>query len=457
MPTAGDPATPSGKCSGRSLRFPPLTFLDEGEDVVVGRPDTDLYVVLPVDGAALLRRLRDGADPAEAAAWYAREYGEPVDLDDFVASLGELGLLADGPGPDADGAAAGPGAGGSPGTVRFQRLGAALFSPLAWLAYLAVVLAGVAAVVADPDLAPRHEHVFFSDSLVVVELSLFALQFPLVLVHELAHVLAGRRLGLSTSLRVSRRLYFLVFETVMNGLVSVPRSRRYLPMLAGMLADLVLAAALTGGAWLLRGPVADVGWLSGLCLALALTTLLRIAWQLYFFLRTDVYFLVTTVLGCVDLHGVTRQYLANAVNRRLGRTDRLVPEDGWHPRDRRAARWYAPLVVCGYALALGLLVVVALPIAWTFLSEAFGRVFLGEASSAGRFWDSALLLLLNGAQLGAAAFLAVRERRRTAYRGRHRAPRGRRARAHRADRAAPARRRAPVSPSVPTAPALEST
>ena len=36
-------------------------------------------------------------------------------------------------------------------------------------------------------------------------------------------------------------------------------------------------------------------------------------------------YLVTTVLGCVDLQTSARQYLANAVNRRLGRMDRLVP------------------------------------------------------------------------------------------------------------------------------------
>jgi hypothetical protein len=198
----------------------------------------------------------------------------------------------------------------------------------------------------------------------------------------------------------------------MNGLVSVPRAQRYLPMLAGMLADLVVAAAFTVAAWLLRGPVAEVPWAAGLCLALALTTLLRIVWQLYFFLRTDVYHLLTTVLGCVDLHTVTRQYLGNAVNRRLGRGHRLVPEDTWHPRDRRVARWYAPLVVAGYGLAIGLLVLVMLPIAWTFFSAAVGRVFLGEAASGAQFWDAAVLLALNVGQLVLAAVLALRERRR---------------------------------------------
>jgi hypothetical protein len=405
MPLLTELPSPQGNAGGPPLRFPPLTFLDDGEDVVVGRRDVDSYAVLPRDGAALLRRLQDGAAPGEAADWYAREFGEDVDIADFVDSLRELGLLQD-DGP--------PGDHPQPtAPVRFQRLGAAVFSAPAWAAYVALLLAAVTVVALDPHLAPRHQHVFFTDSLVVVELTLFVLQVPLVLLHELAHVLAGRRLGLRTEVRLSRRLYYLVIETVMNGLVSVPRAQRYLPMLAGMLADLLVVAACTVAAWLLRGPVADVPWAAGLFLALALTTLLRIAWQLYFFLRTDVYHLLTTVLGCVDLHTVARQYLGNAVNRRLGRTHRLVPEDAWHPRDRRAARWYAPLVVAGYALAIGLLVLVLVPIAWTFLSSAFGRVFLGEATSGAQFWDSAVLLTLNVAQLVLAGVLALRERRRS--------------------------------------------
>jgi hypothetical protein len=59
----------------RPLRFHPLTFLDDGEDTVVGRPDVDSYVVLPADGAALLRRLYGGTAPADAALWYAQQYG----------------------------------------------------------------------------------------------------------------------------------------------------------------------------------------------------------------------------------------------------------------------------------------------------------------------------------------------------------------------------------------------
>lgn len=434
MPLDTAPAA-SGVDKVSRVRFHHLTFLDEGEDVVVGRPDLDSYVVIPADGATLLRRLYAGDDLESASAWYAETFGESVDVDDFVDSLRDLDFLRtdedvpSGPRPagadseidppadqatDSDTRSTGP-------AVRWQRLGAIVFGRTAMIGYLAVVVAGVAVALANPAFAPHYGNVFFTGSLILIELSMFVLQFPLVLVHELAHVLAGRRLGLRTKVRLSRRLYFLVFETVMNGLVSVPRSRRYLPMLAGMLADLVMAAGFTVAAWLLRQPGDDIGLPSRLLLALAFTTLLRILWQLYFFLRTDVYYLISTVLGCVDLHTTSRQYLANIWFRLIGRDDRRIPPESWHPRDRRAARWYAPLVVLGYTLAIGLAVLVMLPIVWTFLSTAIERAFLGGADSSPQAWDALLVLGLNALQIAVAGVLALRERRTTRPRPRHRA------------------------------------
>ena len=71
--------------------------------------------------------------------------------------------------------------------------------------------------------------------------------------------------GLRTRLSVGRRLYYIVFVTEMDGLVTVPRRKRYLPMLAGMLTDLLVLAVLIlladvtrrpGGALSLAGDVA---------------------------------------------------------------------------------------------------------------------------------------------------------------------------------------------------------
>ena len=106
------------------------------------------------------------------------------------------------------------------------------------------------------------------------------------------------------------------------------------------------------------------GVAAGLCLALAFTTLPRIVWQFLFHLRTDVYYLITTVLGLDDLDAAARQRLRELV-RRPAATPRALGE-----RDRRAARWYAPLMVAGYALSVAMLVLVVVPLAAHFFGPA---------------------------------------------------------------------------------------
>lgn len=394
------------------LRFHPLTFLDDGDDVVVGRRDVDSYVALPPEGAALLRKLTEGATPPQAAAWFLESYGEPVDIDDFIATIGEAGFLATEPADDlVDEAAA-----GAVPAMRWQRLATAVFSWPAWLVYAGIVGAAIVACLDSPSLVPRHTDVFFTSSLLVIEVVLMAASLPLTLLHEFFHVLAGRRLGLRSRVRLGNRFYFLVFETVMDGLVSVPRRQRYLPMLAGLLADTVGLAGFICLAWLLRGPAAGMPGAeltANLAMALAFTTLPRMAWQGYFFLRTDGYYLVATVTGCQNLHEAgwwrLRTWLARLTGGRLGSD---VPgETLFGAADLRVSRWYAPLLLAGYALAVLTLVFIVVPLAWTFLGLAFSRAFGGAATSTAEFIDAAVILAITVGQVLLAGWLALRNRR----------------------------------------------
>lgn len=361
---------------GRPLRFHPLAFLEDGGEVVVGRSDIDSYGVFPTDGAALVRELASGRAPADAAEWYAETYGERVDMADFVATLEELRLVRSEQEPEAVGS----------GPVRGQRLGRALFSAPAWALFAAVLAASVGVCALDGRMLPRTGNVFFTESLVVVALAVFAGQLALTALHELFHVLAGRRLGIRSRVSVSRRMYFVVLETNLDGLAVVERRRRYLPILAGLVADALAVAGLTVIAYLTR----EWTVVSGLCLALAFTTLPRMAWQFYLFLRTDVYHLVATATGCVDLDTAARTLIANRANRLLGR--QLRDERALHPRDRRMARWYAPVLVLGYAWMVVVLVEVLVPLLV-------------------RFSDSLLLVALTVSQLAVALALRLRERR----------------------------------------------
>jgi hypothetical protein len=284
-----------------------------------------------------------------------------------------------------------------------------MFAVPAWLCYAAIVAAAVVAVTRDPGLVPRPQHVVFSDYRIIVLATIVIGQVPLVLMHELFHVLAARRLGILASVRVSHRFYFVVFETVLDGLAVVPRRRRYLPILAGMLADMLAIAGLT-----LAAAAFSESPLRGVCLALAFATLLRLGWQFCLFMRTDVYYLVAAAAGCVDLHTTARQLLANRVNAMLRRPSRIVDEAHWHPRDRRFAPWYVPLLILGYVGATVALLAIVAPLAWQVFGGAIEAVFIDGHRSPGQYWDSVAVLTANGVQIAAAAMIARRERHKRA-------------------------------------------
>jgi hypothetical protein len=360
--------------------------------------------MFPADGAALIKRLAAGSSPTEAAHWYAEEFGETVDMGEFLELLEEFEMLVrDGEEIAVD-----------TGPVRWQRLGRALFSPVAWVGYGLLVAGAVAVVVRRPALLPTYHDMFFTNSLVVLTLTLFVGQMPWILLHESYHALAGRRLGLASKLTIGRRLYFLVFETTLDGLVAVPRRKRYLPMLAGMIMDVLVISVLVLVAATLQGN--SVTHLIGqILLAMAFATVLRLTWQFYFFLRTDLYYLAITALGCVNLQVVARQMLRNRLNRLLGRTDRLIDEATWHPRDRQVGRWYSWLMLVGYVVALVLLVWQIAPAVIQIITIIIHKIVV--VHSLLNVGDVILFMILNFGELAVAGALAIhahRKRARTA-------------------------------------------
>ena len=400
MPTVADQGQDAAFDPSQPVPIHPLTYLDEGEEVTVGRREADTYVVLPADGAALLRRLEEGGSAAEAAEWYQQTYGDPVDMADFVATLTELGFVRE-PQEQAGTADGGP--------VRWQRLGRALFSPAGAVMALALLVAAVVEMLRVPGLAPRYNYIFFSRSMVLNGMVIAFGQIPLVLLHESAHALAGRRLGLRSHLSIGRRLYYVVFLTSLNGLVTVERRKRYLPMLAGMITDVLVVSVLTLVADLTRehGALTAVG---KMLLALAYFTLIRLAWQLLFYLETDLYYIAVTVLGCIDLQRAARRIAYNNLSRLVGRRTPRYDESEFHPRDREVARWYSWLIVFGYTASIGLLVLAVVP-ATTMVRLVFGRFLHPGQATTGGLIDSSAFVLLILAQITLLVWPSYRSRR----------------------------------------------
>ncbi len=380
--------------------FHPLTFIEERDGITVGRADIESYALLPEDGVALLRRLADGATAEEAAVWYERTFGESVDMADFLDTLRDLGFVR-----EAGEAVA------EPPKLRFQTAGRIMFSRPAWVVHLALLAAAAVVMVRHAELRPHAHNVFFTSSLIAVQVGVALFQSPAVLWHEWFHLLAARRLGLASRMSLGRRFYYVVVETQLDALRSVPPRRRYLPMLSGMLADLLLFSVLV---LLAAGDLSGgLSWPGRLALAVAYTVLLRLAWQFYVFLRTDLYYVITTALGCTDPHAATRAYLRE----RFRRLPRVGPSDwrtgDWAPRDRAVAPWFALITVGGVTAMLVTVSLWTAPLIWQFAHHV-GSGLAGGGTGDPHFWDSVGSLLLLSLEIVVLPLYAGRNRKRTA-------------------------------------------
>lgn len=153
---------------GAGVALHPLTFSEEGDQVIIGRPDIDSFAVFPADAAAVVRQLRTGADPESVAAWYQRTYGEPADIEDFIDTLRDLGFVRSDAADPPEIPAQAP--------VRGQRLGVTLFSAPALALYALAVAAAVYLMVTVPGLRPTPSKLFFSKSLLIVLITTTAVQ-----------------------------------------------------------------------------------------------------------------------------------------------------------------------------------------------------------------------------------------------------------------------------------------
>ena len=380
-----------------TIRLHRLTMVTEDDGVMVGRPDIGSYALFPQEGAEALRLLDAGTPMAGVAAWYQQTCGASLDVDDFVAALDDLKFLR---GDAEDEPREAP--------VRWQRLGRWTFSWPALACYAALTLAAVVAMARAPYLRPTYHDIFFTQYLSLIPITLAAALVPTILLHESFHALAGRRLGLPSTLTISRRFYYLVAETRLDSLFSVPRRKRYLPFLAGMIADVVLMSALTLIAAFLHHQGLPA-WCAGVCLAIAFTCVFRVIWQFMFYLRTDLYFVISHALQCPDLHSATSFYIKAHVRRLLHRPPPQSDAD-WADRDRAIARWYAPLLIIGYGFSLWSLVWAGIPSTVHLVSLTVDR-FSGSRNPTGGVIDALSFILLTALQFGLVLYVTLRDRR----------------------------------------------
>lgn len=379
-----------------------LSLVDEGDSVTIGNTATGTFVAVPAVGGVVLRTLADGATVDEAAAAGRAFAGEDVDVADFLAALEDAGIL-----DYTDGAAEQRG-------VRWiaavpQRVARPLFGRVTWTLYGAATVFCLVAMVAKPALRPTFDSYMYLPDPLLSMLTLYGLTLVLAVTHEAWHWLAGRALGIPARFRVSYRGVFLVAETDLSLLLTLPRKRRYGPLLAGLALNASVLAVALALRWLYFTsllPVPDV--LARLLGALVLSSIYVVVMQCAVFLRTDLYAVLACALGCENLYRVSWLTLKR----------RLLPLSGPEEdelrrasaRDRSVARWFSLLYLVGMLGVAWFTLRFALPVTaglvyWTI------RNVSSLSAGTGVFWESLTVAVVVCAETLAPIPLAIRERR----------------------------------------------
>ncbi len=348
----------------------PLSVQKEGESYYIGNAELDEFYQFPEEGLNIIRMLQGGASVATIETTLAQTSEESIDVREFIDTLLEIGFIH----PEAE-------------RHRFQesveavrntdkrlvfranpRIARMVFSWPSLALYLGIVGYAAYSAIQDPQLRLNLEAFYLERNLTLTLVVLLLMYAFTASLHELGHMLAAARQGVDSRLGFSNRLWDIVAEADMTGLLALPREKRYLPMAAGMLVDVFSIAAIT---LILKWLFANSpnGFAIQLLQALALQITISITWQFNIFLRTDVYYLICNYFGYADLNAQAYHFYQNQLHAfsfgLLGkRTEPLKPQQVI------IARTFFAIWLLGRIASIGFLVLILIPTLYRYFERA---------------------------------------------------------------------------------------
>jgi putative peptide zinc metalloprotease protein len=376
-----------------TVTIQPFTRQLDGEDVIIGRAATGVFLAVPAEAVELLDYLAKGRSIGDAENFYRGKYGETPDLVEFLELLEAKGIVTGNDGSVAARNAV------AHSTVRLhyhfadfpQRIAQQLFGRSALTLYGLLTALAILLVIMNPHLASGPADLYFSDHRAISWTIIAIVSYAALFLHELGHLISARAKGVNSRIGIGHRLWYLVAETDLTGLWTIPKQQRYMPMLAGIIVD-----AVSGSCLIFLLYAADHNWLSlpaflaQLVRAMIFTYLLRIVWQCFFFIRTDLYFIIANFCNCRNLLKDTEAFLRNKLARVL-LFIRPVDQSAIPAAEFKIIRTYAFFWIAGRIAALTMLFAITLPIAGRYIKSVAEAFRTGYSSNPSNFIDALLL------------------------------------------------------------------
>jgi putative peptide zinc metalloprotease protein len=347
----------------------PLSVQKDEDSYLVGDAETGEFYQFPEVGVRILDLFRSGESAPAIRARLAAEGGETFDVDGFVEQLMAIGFVY----PIGHQPSRQPAAHiASRDSRRIfnvdARVARAVFAWPMLCCYFAIMAYGLGCAIVDPRLRINPNSFYADTNRTPLLLLILILSFVEVCLHETGHMLAAARHGIRSRYGISNRLWMVVAESDLTGILALPKAQRYFPMLAGLLVDLLSAAMLT---LMLQAlfRVGAGGFTIQLVQAVILQIFIGVTWQFNIFVKTDIYFVLCNYFSYPDLDRDARHYLRGLLYRatrgRLGE-----PLAGAQPRGLHGLRVFAAIWLFGRIGSLVILFGVFLPTMAQYIQSA---------------------------------------------------------------------------------------
>jgi putative peptide zinc metalloprotease protein len=386
----------------------PLSVQKEKDGYLVGNSEIGDFYQFPEQGLKILRMIGSGADATTIKTRLATEDGAIVDVDAFVELLSSIGFLH----PES-----------KRQTVQQQlraaaqdqrrvfsvnpRIAQAIFSTPVLLCGACIVLYAAIETIINHELRINFSAFYTETNRTALLLLLMFLSFLQVTMHESGHMLAAARHGIKSKYKFGNRLWTIVAESDLTGILSLPKAQRYFPMLAGLLVDILCASLLTLLLAVLLWDGANAFSIQ-VVQALVLELIIGMIWQFNIFVKTDIYFVLCNYFGHPDLDREARLYLRDLMFRvTFGLIGTKAAAAGF--KNLVMLRIFSSIWLLGRLLSLLVLFGVFLPTMARYLYSAF-QMLKGPPDSVWIACDTFMYVSITLTMLGAGMYMWLKNR-----------------------------------------------
>jgi len=386
----------------------PLSIQKEGDLYTVGSVDVGDFYQLPGMGVRIIQMLGAGDAVATIKARLKAEDLDEIDVDQFVSQLIDIGFVyTDDQRKDPPQRLLSPAKSSNRVFNVGSRLAKAIFSAPVLACYLVIVLFALTDAIENPALRLNASALYIETNRTPLLATVLFLSLIQTAMHELGHMLAAARHGVKSKYGISNRLWTIVAESDLTGILALPKSQRYLPMLAGLIVDILVISLLTILLDILlrhsTGP-----FVIQVVQVLVLETVIGMAWQFNVFVKTDIYFVLCNYFSYPDLDKDARAYLLNMLHKvTLGWFGRQAPREVCG--NLIVLQIFSLVWLIGRVLSLLILFTVFLPTMWRYIESAM-QLMWGPPASVWMACDTFLYVTIMMSILGAGTYMWIKRR-----------------------------------------------